>query len=510
MRGKCLHRWWMVPLLAVSSLALSTSAPADPPLIEAVKNQDTTAVRALLQERADVNAPQPDGATALHWAAYHDDQATADLLIRAGANVNATNELGATPLWLACTNGSAAMIETLLTAGADPNTALPEGETPLMTASRTGIAGAVRLLLAHGADVNVTEHSRGQTALMWALAQHHHEVVRALLEHGADVHARSDSRRRLVHADSVNASQYDQGVEEDRGGFTPLLFAARHGDVDSARLLLAAGANVNDAAPTGASVLVVAAHSGHGVLAAFLLDKGADPNAAGAGYTAVHAAVLRGDLELVRTLLAHGADPNARLTKGTPVRRTSQDWALNPSFVSATPFWLAARFGEPEIMRSLAASGADPLLRTEELWKPVRARAGGVGPPEVVGGFVTPLMAAVAGDRTRGRLFLITQADSDEEERYILEAARLAVDLGGDVNAVGEASNTALHTAASRRLNTVVQLLADRGAELDVKNKAGRTPLALAIAAERRRAGRPDLDDGESTADLLRKLGATE
>ena len=271
-----------VACLAVAGGAFTTvlaEPGADLPLVEAVKSRDTDAVRTLLAEGVDVNAPQSDGATALHWAAYRDDVDTAALLIKAGANVNTANELGATPLWLAADNGSPTMIERLLDAGANPNVALPEGETPVMTASRTGNADAVRLLLAHGAAINVSEHSRGQTALMWAVAQGHHAVVATLLEHGADVAARSKARPRLMHADSTNASQYDQGVMWNRGGFTPLLFAARHGDIDSARLLLRAGAEVNDTAPTGASALVVAAHSGHGAFAATLLDEGADPNA---------------------------------------------------------------------------------------------------------------------------------------------------------------------------------------------------------------------------------------
>ena len=314
-------RWLVlfVACLAVAGgafTAVLAEPGADLPLVEAVKSRDTDAVRTLLAEGVDVNAPQSDGATALHWAAYRDDVDTAALLIEAGANVNTANELGATPLWLAADNGSPTMIERLLDAGANPNVALPEGETPVMTASRTGNADVVRLLLAHGAALNVSEHSRGQTALMWAVAQGHHAVVATLLEHGADVAARSKARPRLMHADSTNASQYDQGVMWNRGGFTPLLFAARHGDIDSARLLLRAGAEVNDTAPTGASALVVAAHSGHGAFAATLLDEGADPNAAGAGYTALHSAILRGDRTLVEQLLNHGANPNARLEKG--------------------------------------------------------------------------------------------------------------------------------------------------------------------------------------------------
>ena len=177
------------------------------------------------------------------------------------------------------------------------NAALPSGETPLMTAARTGIVIAVRGLLSHGADVNAREGSRGQTALMWAVAQRHPDVVRLLIESGADIRARSSVRRVIVNTGTAGGDAAFNGsmvVPEDRGGYTPLLFAARYGDVDSAGLLLDAGADVNDTAPTGTSALVVAAHGGHTALARFLLDKGADANAADAGYTALHAAILRG------------------------------------------------------------------------------------------------------------------------------------------------------------------------------------------------------------------------
>ena len=505
--------------LAVSASALAetgrsseATAAAAERLLDAVKAQDADAVRTVLAEGVDVNARQPDGATALHWAAYRDDLDTVRLLIDAGADVDAANELGATALWLAADNGSAPVIAHLLDAGADANVALPEGETPIMTAARTGSAEAVRLLIAHGAEVNVAEESRAQTALMWAVAQGHRAVVEALLEHGADVAARSRVRPRLMHADNTNASQYDQGVMWNRGGFTPLLFAARHGDIDSAALLLASGADVDDRAPTGATALVVAAHSGHSAFGTMLLDAGADPNAGGAGYTALHAAILRGDQALVRQLLAHEADPNLRLEKGTPIRRASQDWAINPSLVSATPFWLAAYFRDPVIMRALVAAGADPRLTTTELWRPVFERAGGIGPPYIAGGFATPLMAAIRGASNRGRFFLASERDPEAEERNALETVALAVELGADVNATDRNGDTALHGAASRNFTTIVRLLATHGADLDVENDAGRTPLALAIAAEAARGRRVVATSVPSgnTAEVLRELGATE
>ena len=313
-----------------------------PAIVEAAGARDAATVQALIAEGVDVDAAQPDGATALHWAAYRNDSEIAALLLDAGADVNAANELGATPVWLAADNGSAGMVRRLLDAGADPDVALQNGETPVMTASRTGSADAVRQLLARGADVNAKERSRGQTALMWAVAQGHHAVIDVLLAHGADVDARSRVRPRMMHAEATNGSQYDQGIVWNRGGYTPLLFAARHGDVEAAKRLVGAGADIDDTAPTGASVLVVAAHSGHADFARFALGAGADPNDVEAGYTPLHAAILRGDREVVTALLAAGANPDTRLEKGTPVRRAGQDWAIAPQLASATPYWLAA------------------------------------------------------------------------------------------------------------------------------------------------------------------------
>jgi ankyrin len=491
----------MVPLLVVTNLTAAGAAASDLRVVEAVKSQDKEAVRLFLKKGADVNTAQADGATALHWAAYWDDRDTADLLIRAGANVNAINDLRVTPLFLASTNGSAAMIDRLLKAGADPNLALSTGETPLMSASRTGNVTAVRLLLMGGANVNATEGSRGQTALMWTVAQGHPQVVQALIEHGADLHARSRVWPQLVNTEGNAKPTGNLWVEQ--GGFTPLLFAARNGDLDSARLLLAAGANVNDTAPAGTSALVVATHSGHGALAALLLDRGADPNAAGAGYTALHAALLRGDLELVKALLAHGANPNAPVMRGTPVRRLSADWHLNRALIGATPYWLAAKFAEPSMMHILAANGADPLFVKDGL---------------------TPLMVAIVGNSygtqigaasdRRGRPYYagtLDEPDPEDEERVTLEAVTVAVELGVDINAADNAGNTALHGAASRRFNTVIQFLAAGGAQLDVKNQRGETPLALAATPRRSVDGvNPPVDDGQSTVDLLRKLGARD
>ena len=479
------------------------------PLIEAAREQDAGAVRTLIADGADVNARQPDGATALHWAAYRDDHEIAELLIDAGADVTAANELGATPIWLAADNGSARMVERLLDAGADPNVTLPEGETPIMTASRTGSAEAVRLLLAHGADVDAAETSRGQTALMWAVAQGHHDVIAVLVEHGADVAARSRIRPRLMHNDRTNASQYDQGIVWNRGGYTPLLFAARHGDTEAGRLLVSGGADIDDTAPTGASVLTVATHSGHADFALFALEAGADPNARDAGYTPLHAAILRGDLVLVQALTEAGSDPNARVEKGTPLRRAGQDWYIAPQLASATPYWLAAYYQEPEIMRVLADAGADASLTTLELWESVFERAGGVGPPHIAGGFQSPLLAAVRGQHNRGRVFNSSLRDPDADERQALESARVAIELGADVNHTDLDGTAPVHTAAQRNYATIVELLAKHGADLTVKNGNGQTPLEIAERAEQGRAARPDITTYPSgnSAQALRDLG---
>lgn len=466
---------WLFPvllvLLAVASLAASSS---DPPLIDAARNGDGATVLALLDDGVDVNAPQGDGATALHWAVHLSDRETTDALIEAGANVNAVNDIGVTPLWLACLNGDAPSADRLLAAGASVNVVLPSGETALMTAARTGNVDVVRLLLARGADANAKEGSQGQTALMWAVAQGHSDVVKTLIESGADVHALTDTRHRRVNTESGGFGR-ELLDEVDLGGFTPLLFAARTGDLDTARFLLDAGARANESAPEGSTVLMVAAHSGHGAVAALLLERGADPNVTGAGYTALHAAVMRGNLELVRAILSSGANPNARVTKGTPVRRASVDYGISGYFIGATPLWLAARHAEPEIMRLIASSGADAPTESED--------------------GTTLLQAALQG-RRRTEVGMVE--DEAEAEERMLDGVTQALDLGSDVNRAGAGGNTPLHTAALLQLDSAVQLLVERGASLNVENDGNQTPLALVRSP-----------DG-STAELLRELGATK
>ena len=447
---------WILPLLAIAGLA----AANDLPLVEAIKNGDKAAVRSLLDQQADVNAAQPDGATALAWAAQRDDLDAAELLIRAGANVNAANDYGATPLWLACTKANAAMVEKLLQAGADPDAALLTGETPLMAAAARGSLDVVKLLLAHGVDVNAKENRGGQTALMWAVAEERPEVARALVEHGVDVHARS------------------------HGGFTALLFAARQGDVDSARTLLAAGAELNEGTPKDGSVLLVAAASSHDALTAFLAERGADPNARDSkGYTPLHyAASRRTMLESVKALLARGADPNVPLEEEPPGRGPE---AI--SLVGATPLFLAAERGNAAAVRLLAASGADLNVATKNHTTPLLVTAG-------VGEF--------QDDR---------QVTATRNAR--LATARLLVDLGADVNAVGENGWTALHGASYTGSDGIIQFLFESGARLDVMDRFGQTPLSIAEGVITVGLGddavRRPRNVRQNTADLLLSLGAT-
>ena len=510
-----------VLLLAASAAVLGQAdlAPAASPLISAVRAVDVAAVRTLLAEAVDADARQPDGATALHWAMHREHVEIADLLLRAGVDVDAANDLGVTPLLMASTRGHGALVERLLAAGADPNGALGNGETALMAASRAGSLEAVNALLGAGARVNLTESTRGQSALMWAVANRHPAVTRALLEHGADIRARTRTRRRVYNmGGSRSAGSASRGIaleEVTLGGSTPLLFAARSGDLESARLLVAVGADVRDTAADGNTALNIAAHSGHGSLAAFLLAEGADPHAAPLGYTALHAAVLRGTLRdrgvanddpgagvpLVRALLEQGADPNARVLKGTQVRRWSHDFAFMDRWVGATPFWLAARFLEVETMRVLAAAGADTRLPSRD--------------------GTTPLMAAAGQGYNRGggSAFIRDRRDFSSynpvesaalgstipaaEERLAREAVATVLELGADVDAANDAGDTALHAAASHGMNSVIELLASRGADLRAENGRGETPLALAVYSD---GIGGDRFVREGTAALLRSL----
>jgi len=451
MHGRLIIAGTLGLLLATSAIAGS----ADAPLADAAEKLDRDKLAALLEQKVDVNAPQVDGMTALHWAAYLDDLPLAKLLVSAGANVKVENRYAVTPLSLACTNGNSELVELLLDKGADPNTTLRGGERVLMTAARTGKLEPVKALLARGAEVNAKER-KGQTALMWAAAEGHAAVVRELLAAGADFRAPLDS------------------------GFTPLFFAVREGRMEVVKILLAAGADVNEAmhpkkpsgkAPkTGTGPLIMAIENGHFEIAAALLEAGADPNDERTGFAPLHTVTWvrkpnRGDgddgvppptgsghttsLEFVKMLVARGADVNLRLKKGP-----SGKGVLGK--VGATPFLMAAGTADAPLMQTLVDLGANPLLTNAEHTTPLMAAAGvGITAPE-------------------------EEAGTGPE---VLEAVALALKLGADVNAIDDNGETAMHGAAYRNHPKVAQFLVDYGAKIDIwnqKNKHGWTPLAIA------------------------------
>ena len=467
---------------------------AEPDLIGAVRAGDLAEARALIAADADPDVPQGDGATALHWAAHRGDVEAAALLIEAGADVNAANTLGATPLWLAAKNGNAPIVELLLEAGANPNVTLRMGETPLMSGARSGDLRVVELLIDRGAAVDAVEYERHQTALMWAAAQQHADVVRLLAARGANVHARTRVWDQLENtAGNTNTSG---NFRKNHGGSTALHFAARNGDVESARALVDAGADVNDIAAAGTSALVIAAHSGHGPLGIYLLEQGADPNAADAGYTALHAATLRSQVELAAALLDRGAEVDAIVERGTPGRRFSADFSIRHQAVGANAFWLAARYGELEILRMLAERRADPHVSPANRWSALKAAMG---------------VPQISQEDRRNRVDAPDDhLDRIDQERLTLDLARIILDLGVDVNQADDRGNTALHDAVRTGFAAVVDLLAARGADLDALNDRGQTPLVLAetllpvIGSNGLRSTQPEI------AARLRELGADE
>lgn len=455
----------LVVSLVIAGIAPRAAGAADDRrLVDALKLGRGEVARALIKQRVDVNIPQPDGTTPLHWAVEHGDKDMVSLLIGAGANANAANAFGVTPLSLACRNGDAAIVGALLRAGAKPNTALHTGETPLMTAARTGRVEAVKALLEAGADVNAKEPMAGQTALMWATAEGHVDVVRALIKAGA-----------LTR-------------EATKRGFTPLLFAARNGDLEATRALLEAGVSVNDAARDGTTALVIATIRSQVPYAKFLLEQGADPNK-GPGFTPLHWVVgdwsveLAGEKtsirpegtewdrllplsaqakqEFVKMLLDHGADINARAETAP---RSSVGMGGGgfgggggSRAAGATAFFMAAQNADVPLMKFLLANGADPSIKT--------ARN------------VSPLMAAAGVDSNRQ----IGYTGIREEDA--LEAMKLCLELGNDVHTVSTYGENALHGAAYRGnagSNRLAQLLLDKGIEINIKNKRGWSPVTLA------------------------------
>jgi ankyrin repeat protein len=475
-------RWLVTTLLSAAAFAASPRTP----LIDAVDKLDKPAVRALLSDKTtDVNATRPDGSTALQWAVHRNDLELVDALLRAKADAKAANRYGIGPISLAAENGNAVILDHLLNAGADPNTAIPGGETVLMTAARNGKADAVKTLLVHGAKVSAHD-DHGQTALMWASDRDNADAIRMLIEFGGDVKAKTNSAPRGLARTTVFSSPAPTG-------FTPLLFAVRAGSIDAVKALLGAGANVNDTLSDGESALIVALANAHWELAGLMLDKGADPNLAGAGWNALHQAIRErrpnvsfgtpgpiptgkvDSIDVVKKIIAKGVNVNARMTKNG--MKDGQRNRLNR--LGATPFFLAAKVTDVEAMRVLVAAGANPLTPNAEGTTPLMVAAGlKIWNPGEDGGS------------------LIGQ------ESEVLEAVKMCVDLGNPINATNDDKETALHGAAFRGANIVVEYLVEHGANLEAKDVRGWTPLVIANGIDY-----TDFYKQQSaTADLLRKL----
>jgi uncharacterized protein len=457
-------------VLLFLSVAVRAATDMDARLIEAAKQGESSIVRSLLvQQHADANAREVDGTTALHWAVRSDDASTVSALTAAGADVGATNRYGVTPLALAAANGNAVIVETLLKYGADARTASPEGETVLMTASRTGSRATVKVLLDRGADVNAREQWFGETALMWAAAENHPDVVQLLIEAGANVDTRSVAlefaKFRFNLATMVNTVL-------PRGSLTPLMFTARQGALESARVLIDRGASLNLTDPDHTSALVMAIINGHYDVAALLLQRGADPNVADdAGMAAVYALVdmhtqplmvnrptrkssgVVEDMDLLERLLAAGADPNQRLK--APILARYHNIGDGQLGTGATPLMRAAKSHDVQAMRVLLDRGAEPGRQT----------ANGT----------TALMFAVTPARGTGAV--AAGAGSAASQDAMLDAITLCLDRGAAVDAVNANGQTALHLAGQAgRSSAAVKLLLSRGANPDLRDKQGRAP----------------------------------
>ena len=436
-------------------ITVSLVAGTTPPLVDAARNGDVEAIRTLIGQGAALNEAEADGTTALIWASYRDDVSSAGVLISAGADANAANDLGATALWAASQNGSQTMVGLLLEAGADPDRALLAGETPLMVAARSGYPEIVEQLIGKGADPNA-RGTRDQTALMWAAAQMHADVVETLVANGADIFARSEVWSQVMAVPPHSHDDYNKDIPH--GGETALMFAARVGDIASARILVTAGSDVNDADAWGVSATSLATHSDFSDLVDYLLAEGADPNASDPGFTALHNAIMHRDEHMVEALLAHGADANARLETWTPTRRSSQDHNYAPQLVGATPLWLAARFSTPRVMRLLVEHGADPLFVHHGEYVSNSISDNWLGTNTNI---TTPLMAALG--MGGGRAW--AQPDRSQREALMLEAVGLFVDLGVDLNVADTDGRTALDAAMRLEYESVVEILVESGAE---------------------------------------------
>jgi ankyrin repeat protein len=483
-------------LNAVLILALASS------LVDAVKSGDRTAAVTLISQRADVNAAETDGTTALHWAVHHGDLELTQRLIRAGAKVNVKNDYGSTPMSEAAVLGRADLIEALLTAGADVESPNADGQTALMVVARTGRVDAARLLLKYGAKVNTVEQWRGQTALMWAVAQKQPAMVAELVKAGADVNARS-----TVNNWDRQVTAEPRAIYRPAGGLTPLLYASREGCVECARLLVEAGADLSLADPENISPLLMAVINGQWDTAQYLIKKGANPNKWDFwGRAPLYAAVdlntiPRGgrpdwpsldettSLQVIEMLLAAGANPNAQLKLAPPFRNIGNDRGLDGMLTTgATPLLRAAKALDAPAIAALLATGADISLANSRGMTPIMVAAG---------------LGSVDAD-TRG--FYLSE---DTQQRSI-ESLKLLIKAGGDINSKDSRGLTPLHAAARWGWNDVVQFLVANGADLNAKDNRGNTPIdsALGKAGGNSRGG-ARIDVHEDTAALLKKLAAS-
>ena len=552
--GTFIAAWLMVFMLCTFRIA--AAAQINLTLVEVSKQQDWDSVLSLLKDgKLDINAAEADGATALAWAAYWDQDEIVKLLLGAGADPDAANDYGVTPLILACENRSIAVVDTLLGTGkADPDKALWNGQTPLMIAARTGFIEAVHSLLDHGAKVKVQESRRGQSALMWAIFSGHQDVARLLIESGDDVNARTTRLNEKFRTMDVQA--YGSSVAGTfEGGYSPLMFSALKGDLATSRLLVEQGADINLVSAADGSALVIASAKGHEELALFLVERGADPNVADAnGMTPLHYAmnnglkVLHGDSiigdarvcgfggenhlckplevlsedehallkdptyylfvvepkskpgqnmhDLAEALLSRGANPDAAMKFPPPHLRFEHSWF---SLMGATPFFLAAASQDKIAVEMMLEAGANPLVSTAVYEDAFYNETLKHADDNQVIGNATLLMAAAGISRRH--------AFSIREEDAAVQIVERLISLGADVNATNATGWTALHAASFIGARRLVSLLINKGAKIDVTNGCGQTPMSLALGNNQE--GIPDRAVPQAeTAELLLQLGA--
>ena len=478
---------------ALAFLLALMAGGVEPRLIDAVKAGNRETVRTLLKQSADVNAAEVDGTTALHWSVRGNDLETTRLLLGAGARANQANRYGVTPLSLAALNGNAPVMEALIQAGADPAASVSNGQTMLMIAARSGNPDAMNVLLARRVDVNAREQVLGETALIWAASENHAGAITLLAKNGADLNARSNSL-------TFPLAKFGDGKSArftvlPRGGWTPLMYAARQGAAGAARVLAETGADLNLTDPDGTSALVLAIINAHYDLAAMLVEKGANPNLGDtSGMAALYAAVDMNTLDetpgrpapkstdtldalgLMKFLLARGANPNAQLAAPLIERvHNNGDAALG---AGATPLMRAAKKGDIDAMRVLVEHGADVNATTKN-------------------GATALMFVSGRGGLGRFGVYDVKKATDGD----FIEGAKLCLDRGANVNAVDEAGQTAIHSAAAQRGDAFIEFLADNGARLDLKDKQGRLPLDIALGA----GGRGQQAPRDSAAAILKK-----